>query len=105
MDDATMHPREIWMWGHEAAIGTSLYWNINHKVFRSHRGGWVPDIPYACGTEAFAREEAEMMSKQTAHDGRPLYQEVAVSGPYVSWREVGWKYRDESSRKAGETRS
>jgi hypothetical protein len=44
-----MHPREIWMWGHEAAIGTSLYWNINHKVFRSHRGGWVPDIPYACG--------------------------------------------------------
>lgn len=101
MDDVSMHPREIWMWGREEAIGTSLYWNINHKVFRSYRGGWVPDIPYSCHSEEFARGEAAKMANQVSHDGRNLYQEVSVSGPYVSWREVGWKYRDALKQEGG----
>lgn len=89
--DAAVHSSELWMWGREEALGASLYWNIDHKVLR--RGEWVPDIPYACGTEAFAREEADKMSKQTSHAGENLYREVRVSGPYVSWREIWWRHR------------
>lgn len=86
------HPREVWMWGNREAIGTELYWHIEHKVLRS--GKWVFDIPYACGTEKFAREEAEKMAVQTSWEGRNLYKEVAVTGPYVSWKEIWWKEKD-----------
>lgn len=91
------HPSERWMWGREAAIGTRLYWNIHHKVLRS--GKWVPDIPYSCGDESFAIDEAAKMRGSRASDGRDLYRDVTVSGPHVSWREVWWKYRDDDRRK------
>lgn len=84
-------PQEFWMLGREAAIGTSLYWNIHHKVLRN--GEWIDATPYSCFNEAFAREEAEKMSKQTAHDGRNIYRDVSVSGPHVQWREIWWKYK------------
>ncbi len=85
------HPSERWMWGREEAIGTALHWNIHHKVLRN--GAWVPDIPYSCGTEEFARQEAKKMAVQASYDGRLLYRDVTVSGPHTSWREVWWKYR------------
>jgi hypothetical protein len=85
------HPTEFWMWGREAAIGTSLFWRIHHKVFRQDR--WVFDIPYACSDEAFARLSADKMTEQKSHTGRQLYREVTVSGPHISWREVWWKYK------------
>jgi hypothetical protein len=91
------HPSELWMWGRETAIGTSLYWNINHKVLRE--GMWVSDTPYSCGTEGFARQEAAKMSEQRSSvDGRKLYRDVTVSGPHISWKEIYWK-EQEHARK------
>lgn len=86
------HPSQIWMWGHKEAIGTELYWRIEHKVLRG--GQWISDVPYSCGTEVFARQEAAKMAQQTGYTGRNLYKEVSVSGPYVSWREIWWKERE-----------
>lgn len=85
------HPRECWMWGRTEAIGTSLYWLIHHKVLR--RGSWIFDTPYSCANEVFAKQEADKMIEQKSLEGRNLYQEVTVSGPYVSWREIWWKHK------------
>lgn len=84
----TDRPSERWMWGREAALGATLYWEVHHKVLR--RAEWVWDFSYACGTEELAHTEADVMSRQT-FDGRPIYREVSVSGPRVRWREIGWK--------------
>lgn len=78
------------MWGPEAAVGTRLSWHIHHKVLRN--GAWVPDIPYACGTEDFARQESvKMAGQRSSGDSRLLYRDVTVTGPHVSWREIWWK--------------
>lgn len=81
------------MLGREAAIGTSLYWLIHHKVMRN--GEWISERPYGCGTEEHAHTEAAKMASMTSPvlGGRHIYQEVSVSGPYVSWREIWWKYK------------
>jgi hypothetical protein len=89
------HPHEVWLWGREEAIGTSLFWRIHHKVLR--RDKWVPAIPYACGTEEFAREEASKMAEQKSWQQEHLYRDVTVTGPHVEWREVWWKYKKDAA--------
>lgn len=80
------HPSELWMWGRHEALGTKQYWRVNYKVLRN--GQWVFDSPYACGTEAFARQEAAVMTE------KPFYKEVSVSGPHIAWGVIWWKERD-----------
>ncbi len=93
LGDPAIHPAEIWMWGRQEAIGTSLHWLIHHRVLRNKE--WVDAIPYSATPEECARSAAAEMAVQTSSvDHRLLYRDVTVTGPHVSWREIAWKYRD-----------
>jgi hypothetical protein len=89
--DPRDHPREFWMWGCECAIGTKLYWHIHYKAFRY--GQWTPATPYACSPWVWALEFANQMKQRVSIDGGPLYREVTISGPHVTWEECAWKYK------------